>query len=87
MFTGVRVDRAAYLFLVSQMLRHPEVRVYESHDHGIDPVRYPNVYFDVELQEDVHSHVRRSVGRNLGVLTLPLMQQWWEEERREQQHF
>ena len=80
----IRLDAAACDMLVRAMRRFSEWRLIEAHEHGIDPVMYPDEYMTVELLEPVHHRVRAKALRNRSIVTLPLLMEWMEQEQYEE---
>jgi hypothetical protein len=76
----VRLDREAYQLLVLYMKKNPGIYLYETHDHGIDPIWYPDMYMEIELLEPEHKDILGIVLENRGVITVPIVKEWMQEE-------
>ena len=76
----VRLDRPAYELLLEWFDTFPDERVKEAHFHGVDPVRFPDDFFQSELQEPIHEEILKKVIKNRGVVTRPMIKKWTEQE-------
>ena len=79
-----RLDKPAYKTLVNFMLANPKIRAYEAHEHGVDAIEFPDIYFFAELSEEAeHERVLHDVLHNRGVVSKPMVDDWIAEELEE----
>lgn len=82
----MRLDRVAFDLLFRFFVQRPDIYLYEAHDHGVDPLQFPDLYMESELMEPEHLQVLGFVEHNRGVITGPMIEQWIREEVAEQEH-
>lgn len=77
-YTDVRLSPKAQAEFVEYMETNPDKRAHETTESGVDPLKNPGAYFEIELQEPEHSAIKRAV-EGTGEMNGELMLQWEEQ--------
>ena len=81
-----RLDSDAAHLVRLFFMTYPKLCLYEAHDHGISPLKFPDMYMTDELMTEPNHHlIAKKVEENRGIMTGDLAAEWIQEEIREHQ--